>query len=140
MDDKDSRQSKKTRLDDEASSPADAPGDGETTNLEAIKGSLQKKASRTPTHKRSAKKNKKTAMFAEAVSKGATEKLAPAITHKKCVVAFSVRVDKGKDAQPAFGKKIIAGLIFLQTDIEKHAAFFVIDGSDSGRSPIKEKS
>ena len=97
MDDELSRQSKKTRSDDEASSPADAPGDGETANLEAIKGSLWKKGSGTPTHKGSEKKNKKTATFAEAVSKGATEKLVPAITHKKCVVPFSVRVNKGKD-------------------------------------------
>ena len=110
-DDEHSRRSKKTRSDDEASSPADAPGDGKTANLEAIKGSLRKKGSGTPTHKGSGKKNKKTATFTEAVSKGATEKLAPVITHKKCVVAFSVRVDKGKDTQAAFGKKIIVALI-----------------------------
>ncbi len=76
----------------------------------------------------------------EAVSKGAKEKLAPVITHKKCVVAFSVRADKGKDTQAAFGKKIIAALSFLQTHIDKQAAFFGIDGSVSDRPPIKEKA
>ena len=140
LDDKLSRQSKKTRLDDEASSPADAPGDGKTANLEAIKGSLRKKGSGTPTHKGSEKTKKKTAMFTEAVSKGATEKSAPAITHKKCVVAFLVRVNKGKDTQAAFGKKIIAALSFLQTHIDKQAAFFAINGLVSDRPPIKEKA
>ena len=105
LDDELSRRSKKTRSDDDASSPADAPDNSETPNLEAIKGSLRKKGSGNSTHKGSEKKTKKTATFAEAVSKGATEKSAPAIAHKKCVVAFSVRVDKGKDTQAAFGKK-----------------------------------
>ncbi len=134
-----SRRSKKTRLDDDVSSP-DAPGNGETANLKAIKGLLRKKGSGTPSHKGSEKKDKKTATFAEAVSKGVTKKPVPAITHKKCVVAFSVRVDKRKDTQAAFGKKIIAALSFLQTHINKHAAFFAIDGSDSSRPPIKENT
>ncbi len=108
--------------------------------MEAIKGSLQKKGSGNSTHKGSEKKTKKTATFAEAVSKGATEKLAPAIAHKKCVVAFSVRVDNGKDTQAAFGKKIIAALSFLQTHINKQATFFAIDRSVSDRPPIKEKA
>jgi hypothetical protein len=37
-------------------------------------------------------------------------------------------------------KKIIAALSFLQTHIDKHAAFFAIDGLDSSRPPIKEKA
>ena len=90
-------------------------------------GSLRKKGSGSSTPKGSEKKAKKTAKFAEAVSKGATEKSAPAIAHKKCVVAFSVRVDKGKDTQLTFGKKIIATLSFLQTHINKQAVFFAID-------------
>ena len=100
-----SRRSKKTRSDDDASSLADATGNGDTPNLEAIKGSLRKKRLGSSTPKGSEKKAKKTATFTEAVSKGATEKSMPAIAHKKCVVAFSVRVDKGKDTQAAFGKK-----------------------------------
>jgi hypothetical protein len=89
-----SRRSKKTRSDDDASSPADATGNGDAPNLEGIKGSLRKKGSGSATPKGSEQKAKKTAMFAEAVSKGATDKSAPAIAHMKCVVAFSVRVDK----------------------------------------------
>ncbi len=108
--------------------------------MEAIKGSLRKKGSGSSTPKGSEKKAKKTAKFAEAVSKGATEKSAPAIAHKKCVVAFSVRVDKGEDTQVAFGKKIIAALSFLQTHINKQAAFFAINGSVSDRPPIKKKA
>jgi hypothetical protein len=72
--------------------------------LEAIKGSLGKKGSGGALPKGSEHKARKTNMFAEAVSKGAMDKSAPAIAHKKCVVAFSVRVDKGKDTQAAFGK------------------------------------
>ncbi len=64
----------------------------------------------------------------------------PAIKHKKCVVAFLVRVDKGKDTQAAFGKKLISALSFLQAHIDKHSLFFVIDESDSSRPPIKEKA
>jgi hypothetical protein len=41
---------------------------------------------------------------------------------------------------PIIDNKIIAGLSFLQNYINKHAAFFSIDGSDSSRPPIKEKA
>ncbi len=135
-----SSRSKKTRLDNDASSPADVTGNGDTPNLEAIKGSLRKNGSGSSTHKGSEKKAKKLATFTEAVSKGATKKSVPAIAHKKCVVAFSVRIDKRKDTQAAFGKKIIAALSFLQTHIDKQAPFFAIDGSVSDRPPIKEKA
>jgi hypothetical protein len=56
------------------------------------------------------------------------------------VVAFSVRVDKGKNTQAAFGKKMIAVLSFLQTHIDKQAAFFGIEGLVSDRPLIKEKA
>ena len=139
-DDEHSRRSKKTRSDDDASSP-DESGEGKSANLESIKGLLRRKGTGTPSPKESTKKAGKTATFAEAVTKGAiAKKKAPKIIHKKCVVAFSVRVDRGKDTQAAFGKKIIAALSFLQTHIDKHAAFFAIDSTDSSRPPIKEKS
>jgi hypothetical protein len=135
-----SRRSKKTRSDDDTSSPADATGNGNTPNLEAIKGSLQKKGSGSATPKGLEQKARKMTTLTEAVSKRATDKLAPAIAHKKCVVTFSVRVNKGKNTQAAFGKKIIAALSFLQTHIDKQAAFFAINGSTSDRPPIKEKA
>lgn len=128
-----SRRSKKTRSDDDASVPE------KPANLEAIKGLLRKKGQSTPPSG-SSKKDKKTATFAEAVKADPPKKSAPKITLKKCVVAFSVRVDKGKDTQAAFGKKIIAALSFVQSHIDKHAAFLAIDSSDSSRPPIKEKA
>ncbi len=138
-DDEHARRSKKTQSDDDASSP-DESGRCKSANLEAIKGLLRKKGSSTPP-KGSSKKDTKTATFAEAVTKVApTKKSVPKITHKKCVVAFSVRVDKGKDTQAAFGKKVIAALNFVQSHIDKHAAFFAIDSTDSSRPPIKEKA
>jgi len=139
-DDEHSRRSKKTRSDDDASTP-DESGEGKSANLEAIKGLLRKKGTGTPSLKDTTKKAGKTATFAEAVSKEKTTKQkAPRVTHKKCVVAFSIRVDRGKDTQAAFGKKIISALSFLQTHIDKHAAFFAIDSTDSSRPPIKEKA
>lgn len=49
-DDEHSRRSKKTRSDDEASTPEESCG-VDTANLEAIKGSLRKKGSGTPSPK-----------------------------------------------------------------------------------------
>ena len=138
-DDEHSRRSKKTRSDDEISSPDEA-GDGNVANLEAIKGSLWKKGLGTPSTKGPRVTDKKKATFAEAAKKAPLKSSVPAIRHKKCVVAFSVRVDKGKDTQAAFGKKLIAGLSFLQAHIDKHSLFFAIDESDSSRPPIKEKA
>ena len=60
--------------------------------------------------------------------------------YNKCVVAFAIMVDKGKDTKAGFDKKIVAALSFLQTYIDKHAAFFAINGLDSSRPPIKEKA
>ena len=100
-DDEHSRRSKKTQSDDDASSP-DESGGGKSANLESIKGLLRRKGTGTPSSKESKgtgtlsskepkKKDKKKATFAEAVAKGTTtKKKAPKITHKKCVVAFSV--------------------------------------------------
>jgi hypothetical protein len=101
---------------------------------------LSKKGAGTVKPKRSKKKNKKTAVFAEAASKGALRKLEPEVKYNKCVVAFAIRVDKGKDTKARCDKKIVTALSFLQTYINKHATFFSIDGSDSSRPPIKEKA
>ncbi len=60
--------------------------------------------------------------------------------YNKCVVAFAIRVDKGKDTKAGFDKNIVAALSFLQTYIDKHAAFFSIDGLNLSRTPIKEKA
>jgi hypothetical protein len=62
------------------------------------------------------------------------------VKYNKWVVAFAIRVDKGKDTKVGFDKKIVTALSFLQTYIDKHAAFFSIDGLDLSRPPIKEKA
>jgi hypothetical protein len=109
-------------------------------NLEAMKELLRKKGAGTVKPKGSDKKDKKTAMFAKAASKGASQKMEPKVKYNKYVVAFAIRVDKWKDTKAGFDKKIVAALSFLQTYIDKHAAFFSIDEADSSRPPIKEKA
>jgi len=139
-DDEHSRRSKRTRSDDDASSPEESR-DGQPVDLESIKGALRRKGTGKQSHKVSSTTTKKTATFADAVVKDTNpKKMPPRITHNKCVVSFSVRVDRGKDTQAAFGKKIIAALMFLQQHIDKHAAFFALDSTDSSRPPIKEKA
>ena len=138
-DDEHSRRSKKTRSDDKVSSP-DESGSGNTANLEAMKGLLRKKGSGTPSPKGSKKKDRKKAMFAEVARKSVLKNHTPAIKHKMCVVAFSVRVNKGKDTQAALDKKLISALSFLQAHIDKHTLFFAINESASSRPPIKEKA
>jgi hypothetical protein len=71
---------------------------------------------------------------------GASRKTEPEVKYNKFVVAFAIRVDKGKDTKAGFDKKIVAALSFPQTNIDKHAAFFSIDKLDSSRPPIKEKT
>jgi hypothetical protein len=109
-------------------------------NLEAMKRSLRKKGAGTAKPKAPEKKDRKTATFAEAAGKGAARRPESKVQYKKCVVAFVIRVDKGEDTKVAFDKKIVAALSFLQNYIDKHAAFFSINGSDSSRPPIKEKA
>ncbi len=74
------------------------------------------------------------------MSKEAPRKPEATVQYNTCVISFAIRVDKGKDTKAGFDKKIIAGFSFLQNYINKHAAFFSIDGSDSSRPPIKEKA
>jgi hypothetical protein len=62
------------------------------------------------------------------------------VKYNKRVVAFAIKFDKGKDTKAGFDKKIVAALSFLQTYIDKPAAFFSIDKLDSSRPPIKEKA
>ena len=109
-------------------------------DLEAMKGSLRRKGAGTVKPKAPEKKDRKTATFAEAAGKGAAQQPESEVQYKKCVVAFVIRVDKGKDTKVAFDKKIVTALSFLQNYINKHAAFFSIDGLDSSRPPIKEKA
>jgi hypothetical protein len=77
--------------------------------------------------------------FVEKACKEVPQKPEPAVKYKKCVVAFAIQVDKGNNAKAGFYKKIVAALSFIQTYINKHAAFFSIKGLDPNKCPIKEK-
>ena len=81
----------------------------------------------------------KPVMFVEAASKPASQGPEPNVTYNKCVMLFAIRVNKGKDTEAGFDKKVIAGL-FIQTYIVKHTAFFAINKLDSSRPPIQEKA
>jgi hypothetical protein len=48
------------------------------------------------------------------------------IDYKTCVVGFAVRVNEGKDTKGGFDKKIMEGLAFMQTYIDKNASFHTI--------------
>jgi hypothetical protein len=101
---------------------------------------LRKKGTGMAKSKGLEKKDKKTATFAEAAGKGTAQRPKAEVKYNKCVVAFAIRVNKGKDTKAAFDTKIVAALSFLQNYINKHAAFFSIDALDSSRPPIKEKA
>jgi hypothetical protein len=139
-DDENSHRSKRTKSDDEVLAIEGEQPDSIKVNLEAMKGSLRKKGTGMAKSKKLEKKDKKTATFAEAAGKGAAQRPEAEVKYDKCVVPFTIRVHKGKDTKAAFDKKIIAALSFLQNYIDKHAAFFSIDASDSSRPPIKEKA
>jgi hypothetical protein len=80
-------------------------------------------------------KTKKKATFAETVEREASQ--TQRINYKKCVVGCAIRVDKGNNTKGGFNKKIIEGLNFMQTYIDKHASFRPI-GKDQITKPIRE--
>ncbi len=75
--------------------------------------------------------------FAETVKKEATQ--AQRIEYKKCIVGFAIRVDEENNTKGGFDKKLLEGLTFMQTYIDKHALFHPI-GKDQTARPIKEKT
>jgi hypothetical protein len=79
LDDKILRRSKRTKSDDEGSAPGEEWPDGAVVNLEAMKGLLRKKGLSMATPKGPEKKEKRKAKFAEAASKGASQKPEPAM-------------------------------------------------------------
>ncbi len=60
------------------------------------------------------------------------------IKYKTCVVGFAVCVDKTKDMKGGFYKKLLEGLLFMQTYIDQHASFHPIKPGTMLK-PIKEK-
>ncbi len=66
----------------------------------------------------------KKATSAKTVGKDTVEE--QGIDYKTCVVGFAVQVDKRTDTKGEFNKKIIEGLAFMQTYIDKNASFHTI--------------
>jgi hypothetical protein len=97
----------------------------------------KKKKEKTVDEKDNGAKSKNKATFAEPVEKEATQ--AQCIEYKKCIVGFAIRVDKRNNTKGGFDKKLIEGLTFMQTYIDKHALFHPI-GKDQTAKPIKEKT
>jgi hypothetical protein len=56
----------------------------------------------------------------------------------KCVVGFTIRVDKGNNTKGGFNKKISEGLAFLHEYLDK-AACILPSGKDQRLGPIKSK-
>ena len=135
-DDKTSRRSKRTKSVDDILACGGKETETEVINLEAMGGALRTKGSGKSKSKDANQTPKKSATFAEAASKPASQGTETNITYNKRVVSFMIRIDKGKDTKVGFNKKVIAGLSFIQTYINKHTAFFAIDKSDSSRPPI----
>jgi hypothetical protein len=79
--------------------------DGVEVNLEVLKGSLKKKGTGMAKSKGLEKKDKKTTTFAEAAGKGTARRPEAEEKYNKCIVAFAIRVNKGKDSKAAFDKK-----------------------------------
>jgi hypothetical protein len=97
----------------------------------------KKKKEETLEKKVDGAKSKKKATFAETVKKEANQ--AQCIEYKKCIVGFAIRVDKGNKTKGGFDKKLLEGLTFMQTYIDKHASFYPI-GKDQTTRPIEEKT
>jgi hypothetical protein len=103
------------------------------------KGESKKKKKREETseEKVDGAKSKRKATFAETVKKEATQ--AQPIEYKKCVIGFAISVDKGNNTKRGFDKKLLEGLTFMQTYIDKNALFHPM-GKDQTARPIKEKT
>ena len=140
LDDKTSCKSKQTKSNDEVLARGEKEAETEVVNLKAMRGALRIKGSGKLKPKNANQTPKRLATLMEAASKPASQGLETNLTYNKCVVSFAIRVDKGKDTKAGFDKKVISGLSFIQTYINKHAAFFAIDKSDSSRPPIWEKA
>ncbi len=140
-----STSSKTTRSDNKASdkgtgtNKSTAPQEGEKegdfeVDLEAMdkmplkekgeKGDSMKKNKKTNTMEKEMEirgSTKKKAMFTETIENETTQ--AQQIEYKKRIGGFGIRVNKGNNTKGGFNKKLIEGLTFMQTYINKHASF-----------------
>ncbi len=100
------------------------------------KSAWNKKKKKAKGKEKSSGGGRKKATYAEIVGKETVEERV--IDYKKCMVGFTIRVDKGNSTKGDFDKKIIKGLPFMQFFIDRNASFHPI-GLDKTLKPIKEK-
>jgi hypothetical protein len=104
--------------------------------VKGTKSSTRKGKARKDKEKNTPNSGKKNAMFAETMGKEEVKE--KEIEYKTCVVGFAVRVDKTKDTKGGFDKKLLEGLLFMQTYINQHVSFHPIKLGTTLK-PIKEK-
>jgi hypothetical protein len=105
--------------------------------VKGTKSSSRKGKARIDKEKNTPNSGKKKATFAETVGKEEVKE--KEIKYKTCVVGFTVRVDKMKDTKGGFDKKLLEGLLFMQTYIDQHTSVHPIKLSTMLK-PIKEKA
>jgi hypothetical protein len=59
-------------------------------------------------------------------------------TYQRCVVGFTIRVDKGQKSKENFDKKVGEALFFLRSHINKESYFLTL-AANKTLGPIKEK-
>jgi hypothetical protein len=104
--------------------------------VKGTKSSARKGKARKDKEKNTPDSGKKKATFAETVGKEEVKE--KEIEYKTCVLGFAVCVNKTKDTKGGFDKKLLEGLLFMQTYIDQHASFHPIKPGTMLK-PIKEK-
>jgi hypothetical protein len=104
--------------------------------VQGTKSSARKGKARIDKEKNTPNSGKKKAMFAETVGKEEVKE--KEIKYKTCVVGFAVHVNKMKDTKGGFDKKLLEGLLFMQTYIDQYASFHPIKPGTALKL-IKEK-
>jgi hypothetical protein len=104
--------------------------------VKGMKSSARKGKARSDKEKNTPDSGKKKATFAEMVGKEVVKE--KEIGYKTCVVGFAVCVNKTKDTKGGFNKKLLEGLLFMQTYINQHTSFHPIKPG-TRLKPIKEK-
>jgi hypothetical protein len=118
---------------------------GFAVDLESMSASMKKKSTKAKSNKKVAKdkqeEKKKKVMFRldEPRETGRKKDKAEVAICFKCIVGFTIRVDKGNNAKGGFNKKISEGLAFLHKYLDK-AACILPSGKDQRLNPIKSKT
>jgi hypothetical protein len=81
--------------------------------VKGTKSSVRKGKARKDKEKHTPDSGKKKAMFVETVGKEVVKE--KEIKYKTCIVGLAVCVDKTKDMKGGFDKKLLEGILFMQT-------------------------